>query len=195
MQTHKIALFASGSGSNVQKIAEYFRDNPRIEIVCILSNNPQAGVLQRAADLGILSYVFNRRAFFETREILDLLLEKQINLVVLAGFLWKIPDYLIHAFPNQIINIHPALLPKYGGKGMYGIHVHQAVFQAGDRESGITIHYVNDHYDEGEIIFQAHCELSPEDGPEKIAQKVQALEHKYFPKVIEELLNKSSKIA
>ncbi|MDX2301389.1 MAG: phosphoribosylglycinamide formyltransferase [Microscillaceae bacterium] len=195
MQTHKIALFASGSGSNVQKIAEYFRDNPQIEIVCILSNNPQAGVLQRAADLGILSYVFNRQTFFETREILDLLLEKQVNLVVLAGFLWKIPDYLIHAFPHKIINIHPALLPKYGGKGMYGIHVHQAVFQAGDRESGITIHYVNDHYDEGEIIFQAHCELSPEDDPEKIAQKVQALEHKYFPKVIEELLNKSSKIA
>ena len=194
MKTKKIALFASGSGSNVQKIAEYFQDKPEVKIVLILCNNPKAGVLERAKNLAIPSKVFDKKTFFDTREILDLLINHEVELVVLAGFLWKIPDYLIAGFPKKMINIHPALLPKYGGKGMYGMHVHQAVYNAQEKESGITIHYVNDQYDEGEVIFQTHCELSPQDSPEEIAQKVQQLEHKYFPKVIEELLNKSRKI-
>ena len=195
MVSKNIALFASGSGSNVQKIAEYFQNNAEVNVVSIFCNKSKAGVLERAKKLGIPSRVFDRKTFFESEEILNELNALEVDLVVLAGFLWKIPDYLVTGFPKKMINIHPALLPKYGGKGMYGMHVHEAVYAAQEKQSGITIHYVNDHYDEGEVIFQASCELVTEDSPQDIAKKVQALEHKYFPKVIEDLLNKSSKIS
>lgn len=188
----RIALFASGSGTNAQKIAEYFQDHPQIEVALILSNNPQAGVLARAKNLGLPSQVFKRSAFYKSQEVLALLQAQEIDWIVLAGFLWLVPPYLIKAFPNRIMNIHPALLPKYGGKGMYGMHVHEAVYQAQEKETGITIHYVNEKYDDGAIIFQAKCTIAPQDKPENIAQKVRLLEHKYFPKVIEDLLTKST---
>jgi phosphoribosylglycinamide formyltransferase-1 len=184
----RIAIFASGSGTNARNIAEYFKSSDRVNISLILSNKADAFVLERAKKLGITSLVFNRKDFYESDSILDVLLEYQIDLIVLAGFLWLIPDNLLKAFPRRIINIHPALLPKYGGKGMYGEKVHQAVIQSGDKKTGISIHYVNDHYDEGEIIFQDSFEIQPDDTAESIAQKVHALEYKHFPRVIEEVI-------
>lgn len=181
----KIAIFASGNGSNAQNIANYFDENPLIDIQLILSNNPHAFVLERAKKLNITSVVFNRNDFYKSDLVLKKLEEHEIDFVVLAGFLWLIPKNLIQKYPNKIINIHPALLPKYGGKGMYGAKVHEAVHAAGDNESGITIHYVNKEYDEGLIVFQARTNIDKTDNPDAIAHKVHALEYENFPQIIE----------
>ena len=183
-----IALFASGSGSNAEKIADYFVDNANVTITLILSNNPKAGVIERARRLHIPVLLFDRTTFYSTRQVTELLLNQGIDLIVLAGFMWLMPADLVRAFPNRIINIHPALLPKFGGKGMYGHFVHEAVAAAGETESGITIHYVNEHYDEGQIIFQATCPVAPSDTPDDIAHAVQALEHMHYPRVVAEVL-------
>jgi phosphoribosylglycinamide formyltransferase-1 len=178
-----IALFASGAGSNAENIVRYFRNSSSLEFPLILSNNPNAGVHERARILGVPSFSIGKKGF-EDGEALLLLKKFRIDFIVLAGFLLKIPLHLLEAYPGRIINIHPALLPKYGGKGMYGSHVHEAVVANRETESGITIHYVNEHYDEGNIIFQAKCGVSPSDSPEDVAEKVHALEYKYFPEII-----------
>lgn len=186
----KIAVFASGSGTNAQNIAEYFLASGDITVSLILSNKTDAYVLERAKKLGIPSIVFSRKEFYESEIILYTLQKYKIDFIVLAGFLWLIPDYLLNAYSRKIINIHPALLPKYGGKGMYGDKVHHAVINSGDKKTGITIHFVNDHYDEGEIIFQDSFDILPGDTVESIAQRVHALEYKHFPRVIEEAVRK-----
>lgn len=186
----RIAIFASGSGSNAQKIMEYFKYHDQAEVALILSNNPDAYVLQRADNFEIPAHVFDRHAFYETDEIINLLDKLKIDLVVLAGFLWLVPKNLLQKYPNKIINIHPALLPAYGGKNMYGDRVHQAVLDAGEEESGITIHFVNEHFDEGEVIYQARFRIEPGDSLEIIKFKGQQLEHLHYPKVIENLLKK-----
>ncbi|MFC3197458.1 phosphoribosylglycinamide formyltransferase [Parapedobacter deserti] len=186
----RIAIFASGSGSNAQKIMEYFKYHDLAEVALILSNNPDAYVLQRADNFEIPTHVFDRYAFYETDEIPELLEKLNIDLVVLAGFLLLVPQNLLRKFPNKIINIHPALLPAYGGKGMYGDRVHQAVLNAGEEESGITIHFVNEHFDEGEVIYQARFRIEPGDTLEVIKFKGQQLEHQHYPKIIENLLKK-----
>ncbi len=180
----KIALFASGSGSNVQNIADFFSKHESIQIDCVLCNNPNAYVLQRSKNMGVDTYIFDRDDFYESQNVLDYLLNRNVDFIVLAGFLWLIPSYLIEAYPNKIINIHPALLPKFGGKGMYGMRVHKSVVEAKEKESGITIHYVNENYDEGNIIFQARCDVLEQDKPEDVANKVHQLEYEYFPKII-----------
>src|ERR1700712_2856671 len=186
----RIAIFASGSGSNAQKIMEHFKRNPEAEVVLILTNNPQAYVLQRADNFEIPSHVFNRSEFYDTDTIIRLLKNLQVDLIVLAGFLWLVPGSLLNAFPNKIINLHPALLPKYGGKGMYGDHVHKAVLAAKEDESGITIHFVSDQFDEGEIIHQSKFKIEADDNLEVVKFKGQQLEHLHFPRVIESLLKK-----
>ena len=188
MKTKQIVLFASGSGSNVENIIRYFQDKPNVTIAMVLTNKSNAKVLERCNRLNINALYFNKTAFKETDCILDILKCAKPDLIVLAGFLWKVPENIIKAFPNKIINIHPALLPKYGGKGMYGDNVHKAVKMNKDDESGITIHYVNEHYDEGAIIHQAKTKIVSEDKVEDIAAKVHALEYDHFPKVIEQLL-------
>lgn len=187
-KTTKIAIFASGGGSNARKIIEYFKDSPVGEVALVVSNKRNAGVLDIAEGQGIPTHIMDRQGFYDSEVILDTLKQHEIDLVVLAGFLWLVPGYLVRAFPGKILNIHPALLPKYGGKGMYGHHVHEAVKAAGEPESGMTIHFVNEHYDEGDIIFQASCKLSPEDTSEEIAQKVLRLEHKHYPETIEKVI-------
>ena len=184
----KIAVFASGSGTNAENIADYFSGNRKIEISMIVSNKKDAFVHERAKKRKIPSYFFSANQFKESDDVLHFLKTEQIDWIVLAGFLLKIPENLLRAFPGKIINIHPALLPKFGGKGMYGNRVHEAVVAAGENKSGITIHYVNENYDEGEIIFQAACEVLPDDTPEKVAEKVHALEYEYFPRVIESVV-------
>ncbi len=186
----RIAIFASGSGSNAQKIMEYFKYNDQVEVAIVLSNNPDAYVLQRADNFEVPTHTFDKHAFYKTDEIINLLDKLHIDLVVLAGFLWLIPERLLHKYPNKIINIHPALLPAYGGKGMYGDRVHQAVLDSGDEESGITIHFVNEHFDEGEAIYQARFRIEPSDSLEVIKFKGQQLEHLHYPKIIENLLKK-----
>ena len=186
-----IALFASGNGTNVQRIAEYFSGNELVCIKLIVCNNEKAYVLERAKKIGIESYLVNdREKFYDSVDLLQILQQNHIDLIVLAGFLWLIPDKIIEAYSDRILNIHPALLPKYGGKGMYGMHVHNAVVANGETESGITIHYVNQHYDEGKIIFQAKCTLLPNDTPENVAKKIHDLEYEHFPKIIERELKK-----
>ncbi|MFC2151393.1 phosphoribosylglycinamide formyltransferase [Bacteroidota bacterium] len=187
---NRIAIFASGSGTNAENIIKFFKENKKIEISFIFSNNKNAYVIQRAINHDIKYHIFSRPDFYESNAIIQLLKEHDIDLIVLAGFLWLIPEYLINAFPNKIINIHPALLPKYGGKGMYGMKVHNAVIENKEKESGITIHYVNKDYDKGDIIFQAKCPVLPEDNPEDIAKKVHDLEYLHFPNVIKNLLDK-----
>ncbi|AFK04793.1 phosphoribosylglycinamide formyltransferase [Emticicia oligotrophica DSM 17448] len=184
----RIAIFASGSGSNAERIATYFAANDKVSIELFLTNNPTAGVIERGRRLGVPTVIFDKKTFSKTDKIVQLLQNQEIDLVILAGFLWLIPENLIKAYPNKIVNIHPALLPKYGGKGMWGHFVHEAVVAAHEKESGITIHYVNEHYDEGEVIFQAKCEVVPSDTPEDVAKKVQLLEHIHFPEVIEKLI-------
>ena len=185
----RISIFASGSGSNAENIVRYFSGSDEVECALILSNRPDAKVLDRAKRLGVPSMVFNRQEFYHSDIILERLLETGTDLIVLAGFLWLVPENLLRTFKNRIINIHPALLPKYGGKGMYGMKVHEAVKKSGDEVSGISIHFVNERYDEGEIIFQAECPVESGDTPESIAEKVHELEYRYYPKVIEKLLN------
>lgn len=183
-----IAIFASGSGSNAKQIIQYFQNHPQIRVVLVLSNKPQAPVLEKASQAGIPTYVFNRQSFYATDEVVQVLKSNHIDWIVLAGFLWLVPQNLIQSFPKRIINIHPALLPKYGGKGMYGMNVHQAVVEAKDTTSGITIHLVDEQYDRGEIVFQAQCEVVENDTAEEVAHKVQILEHRHFAPVIEKLI-------
>ena len=184
---HSLVIFASGAGSNAAAIIEYFKKNGKARVSLIVSNKAEAGVLDIARREEIPFLIIDRKTFAET------LLIEQINdckpsLIVLAGFLWKLPEALVHAFPSKIINIHPALLPNYGGKGMYGHHVHDAVITAKEQESGITIHYVNEHYDEGNTILQARCKVGVNDTPEDLAKNIHKLEHFYFPRAIEFLL-------
>lgn len=186
MKPHRIAIFASGSGTNAEEILAYFQYHPSIEVKVLLSNNPQAQALQRAERFKVKALTFNKAQFRDTYEVLAWLKDEKVTHIVLAGFMWLVPDYLIHAYPGKIINIHPALLPKFGGKGMYGKFVHEAVKAAGEAETGITIHEVNEHYDEGNIVFQATCGIEAVDSVETIAQKVQKLEHIHYPKVIEQ---------
>ncbi|HAR20820.1 MAG TPA: phosphoribosylglycinamide formyltransferase [Cytophagales bacterium] len=189
MSPKKIAFFASGSGSNVENIVLYFREKEIAAQFLVLCNNPNAYVLQRADKLGIESIVFDKKALTESGEVLRQLQAFNPDLIVLAGFLWLMPASFVQAFPNRIVNIHPALLPKYGGKGMYGMRVHEAVVANNEKESGITIHYVNEHYDEGAYICQVTCAIAPHDSPEDVAQKVHQLEYAHFPKTIAALLN------
>jgi len=183
----KIALFASGSGSNAENIITHFANDEKFAFPVIISNKQDAFIHNRAKSLGVPSFTFSREDFLKGEPVLDFLKKYEIDCIVLAGFLLKVPEVLINAFPNKIINIHPALLPKCGGKGMYGHYVHEAVAASGDTESGITIHYVNAHYDEGNIIFQAKCPVLPTDTPDTIAEKVHALEYEHFPRVIGEI--------
>lgn len=183
-----IAIFASGNGSNAQNIIEYFENSETYKIALVLSNKEDAYVLERAAKKKIPAFVFNRQQFYETNIVLDKLKFYNIDFIVLAGFLLMIPLNLISRFPNSIINIHPALLPKYGGKGMYGMNVHKAVIEAGEKESGITIHYVNENYDEGKIIFQAKVDVNKDDTPESLAEKIHVLEYMHFPVQIKKAL-------
>ena len=184
-----IAILASGAGSNAQKILEHFSDRMDIAVRLIVSNKPEAGVLNIAKVASIDTFVVTRDSFYTKTDLLVELDKHNIDFIVLAGFLWLIPPYLIQHYPERIINIHPALLPKYGGKGMYGHFVHEAVHLAKDTHSGITIHYVNEKYDEGSIVFQERCEILPSDQPEDIAKKVQVLEHSYYPTVIDQLVS------
>jgi phosphoribosylglycinamide formyltransferase-1 len=184
-----IAILASGAGSNAQKILEHFSNRMDITVRLIVSNKQEAGVLNIAKDASIDTFVVTRDSFYSSTDLLVELNKRNIDFIVLAGFLWLIPPYLIQHYPDRIINIHPALLPKYGGKGMYGHFVHEAVHLAKDNHSGITIHYVNEKYDEGSIVFQERCEILPSDQPEDIAKKVQILEHLYYPTVIDQLVS------
>lgn len=183
-----IVFFASGSGSNVENIINYFFGRQDVHFKGVLCNNPKAGVIERCNRLGIPLYCFNKSAYNNPIGLLGLLDSLEPDLIVLAGFLWKIPKAFTSAFPDKIINIHPALLPKFGGKGMFGMHVHTAVVNAKERESGITIHFVNDLYDDGKIIFQESVVVLPEDQPEDVAAKIHELEYQYFPEVIDRLL-------
>jgi phosphoribosylglycinamide formyltransferase 1 len=184
----RIAIFASGSGSNAQRIAEYFAGSGLLEISAIYCNNPEAYVLERANLLGIPTVIFNRNDFYNSSFVLDDLEARGTDWIILAGFLWLIPGSILKAFPQRIINIHPALLPAYGGKGMFGMKVHESVIAAGEKQSGITIHHVNELYDEGDIIFQATCQIQPGDTPEMLASKIHSLEYEYFPMVIKDLI-------
>jgi phosphoribosylglycinamide formyltransferase 1 len=184
-----IAILASGAGSNAQKILEHFSDRMDITVRLIVSNKKEAWVLNIAKAASIDTFVVTRDSFYSSTDLLVELDKRNIDFIVLAGFLWLIPPYLIQHYPDRIINIHPALLPKYGGKGMYGHFVHEAVHLAKENYSGITIHYVNEKYDEGSIVFQEGCEILPSDQPEDIAKKVQILEHLYYPTVIDQLVS------
>lgn len=185
--TH-IAIFASGAGSNAQKIIDHFRNSSRVKVSLIVCNKPGAGVLNIAAEENIPSILIEKERFFRGDAYMPELKNNGIDFIVLAGFLWKIPLPLIKAFPGKIINIHPALLPKYGGKGMYGHKVHEAVIAAGEKESGITIHYVDEMYDHGEIILQAKCDVLPDDTPDLLAKKIHVLEHQHYPGIVEQLV-------
>ena len=185
----KIAILASGSGSNAENIANYFKGSDYAEVSFIIANNPEAYVLERAKKLGIESAVVTKQQFMEADSIIAMLKERDIDFVVLAGFLLLVPAKLIQAYPGRIVNIHPALLPKHGGKGMYGDRVHKAVVESGDTESGITIHLIDEQYDKGTTFFQAKCEVLPTDTPDDVATKVHALEYEHFPHVIEEILH------
>ncbi len=185
----RLAIFASGTGSNTQQIINFFSSlSLDVIISIIVCNKPGAGVLQFAQKEGIDSLLIDRERFYHGDGYLPVLQKAKIDLIVLAGFLWKIPLQFIHAFPKRIINIHPALLPKYGGNGMYGNKVHEAVLNSGEKKSGITIHYVDEHYDEGDIIFQATCDVLPDDTAETLAQRIHQLEHQHYPEVIEKMI-------
>ncbi|HUV00297.1 MAG TPA: phosphoribosylglycinamide formyltransferase [Bacteroidales bacterium] len=187
-----IAIFASGSGTNAENIINYFSNKNRAKVTLVLSNKREAFVLRRAAALETRSVFFDRKELYVTEKVLRYLLLYKIDFVVLAGFLWLVPENILNRYQFRIINIHPALLPRYGGKGMYGSKVHEAVIRNRDPESGITIHYVNESYDEGDIIFQARCKVDPSDTPDTLAEKVHALEYEHYPKIIEELVVKLS---
>ena len=184
----KIAIFASGSGSNARKIMEHFKNHPSIEVALVVSNRREAGVLGIAKEFGVDTLIVSKSTFYETEDILKSLTDYNISFIVLAGFLLLVPKYIIRRFNKKIVNIHPALLPKFGGKGMFGSHVHEAVKMAGETETGITIHYCNEHYDEGDAIFQARCPVFSDDTPHDIAKRVLSLEHEHFPKMIENVI-------
>ena len=183
-----IAIFASGTGSNAMKIMEHIQANYSTVSFSVWSNKQDAPVLEKASALNIPTFIFSRKEFRDEQGVLKQLKAEKVELIVLAGFLWLVPSAIVKDYENQIINIHPALLPKYGGKGMYGMHVHQAVKNNNESETGITIHFVNEHYDEGQVIFQQACPVEPHDTPNTIAKKVQKLEHEHFPKVVEEFV-------
>jgi phosphoribosylglycinamide formyltransferase-1 len=183
-----ICIFASGSGTNAEAIIAHFANHPDIGVSLIISSRQDAFVLRRAFNHHIPSLVLDRNSFRETTQLLETLNKFSIDFIVLAGFMWLVPSYLVNTYPNKIVNIHPALLPKYGGKGMYGEHVHKAVIASREKESGITIHYVNEKYDEGAIIAQKTCAVVSDDTPESLAEKIHQLEHEHFPLVIEEIL-------
>ncbi len=184
---HSIIIFASGAGTNADAIIHHFKKTGTAKVVLIVTNKPEAGVLNIAKREEIPFLIINRQSFHETL-IIEQMADYKPSLLVLAGFLWKMPESIIAAFPGKIINIHPALLPAYGGKGMFGHHVHDAVIHSGEKESGITIHYVNEHYDEGNIIVQARCAVTTQDSPDTLANRIHKLEHFYFPRAIEFLL-------
>ena len=191
-QMKRIIIFASGSGTNAENIIKYFKNNNLAEVTHVLSNKINAKVLERANNHGVKALHFDKDSFYKSNDIQHIIKDAKPDLIVLAGFLWKFPKNLINEFPNKIVNIHPALLPNYGGKGMYGMHVHNAVVKNKEAFSGITIHYVNEHYDEGGIIFQAETQLTANDTPEDVAAKIHDLEHEHFPKIIEQLLFKQN---
>ncbi len=184
----RIIIFASGSGTNAENIIKYFQEREIAEVTHVFSNNLRAKVLKRAHDLKVKALHFDKESLYDTNEVLNVLLDAKPDLIVLAGFLWIFPKKIIAAFPDKVINIHPALLPKYGGKGMYGRHVHEAIVKNNEKESGITIHYVSEHYDEGGIIFQAKTPIKDDDDADDVAKAIHQLEYKHFPIVIEELL-------
>lgn len=184
----RIVIFASGSGTNAENLIKFFHNSDNASVIQVLTNNPHAKVLDRAKKLKVSALSFNRIALSQTDDVLNVLKASKPDLIVLAGFLWKFPENILNAFPNKVINVHPALLPKYGGKGMYGMHVHEAIVANKETETGITIHYVNEHYDEGAIIFQATCDVNVKDSAEDVAGKIHELEMEHFPKVVEKLL-------
>ena len=188
MKMKNIAIFASGEGTNAKSIIDYFKNSDTINIALVVSNKSSANVLNRAKQANISTLLINRVDFYESNNTIEQLKSFNIDFIVLAGFLWMLPKSLIQAYPDRIINIHPALLPKYGGKGMYGMKVHQAVIEANEKESGITIHYVNEHYDEGKIISQHHCSISKDETAETLANKIHQLEYEFFPKIIEQVV-------
>ena len=192
MNLKKIAILASGSGSNAENLISYFNQHDTAKVVFVLTNNPHAGVINRCKRLAVPVFVMANSEFENPDNVLQLLNKNQVDVIVLAGFLRKIHPRLIDAFPNSIINIHPALLPSFGGKGMYGEKVHQAVINAKEKESGISIHFVNDEYDEGKIIFQAKCAVDKHETVLSLAEKIHQLEHQHFPKVLEQLLLNTS---
>lgn len=189
----KVAIFASGSGTNAQRIIEYFSNHRSIKVEIIFTNNKDAFVIERAKKLNIPYFLFNRKDFSENNVVLEKLRENKIDFIVLAGFLWLVPPKIIQEYNGRIVNIHPALLPNYGGKGMYGEFVHKAVVANKETHSGITIHYVNENYDQGDIIFQAKCMVTPEDTPESLAHKIHSLEYEHFPQIIEQVIEKTNK--
>lgn len=191
-QPVKIAVFASGTGTNAAKLIDYFKDSPIARVALVVCNKPGAGVLAIADNADVPSLLIEKETFFRGDAYLSQFKEAGIGFLVLAGFLWKVPQALIDAFPRRIVNIHPALLPKFGGKGMYGQYVHEAVLQAGERETGITVHYVDEHYDSGDIIFQTACPVLEEDTPETIAARIHQLEHLHYPQVVEKAIAQSS---
>jgi len=188
----KIVVFASGSGTNAENIIRYFQDSEKAEVTLVLSNNQTAKVLERAHKLNVIALHFDRTAFYNTNDVLHILEDTQPDLIVLAGFLWLFPTSILEKFPKMVINLHPALLPKFGGKGMYGKNVHQAVLDEKEKETGITIHYVNEKYDEGQVIFQKAIPVSANETVKSLAEKIHALEYRHFPKVIENLLDSTS---
>lgn len=183
-----LAIFSSGSGTNTENIIRHFENDDSVCVALVVSNKSDAFVLERVKPFSVPTVFFEKKTWSGGEDILEVLREYNICFIVLAGFLARVPDCLLHAYSDKIINIHPSLLPKFGGKGMYGAHVHQSVIAAGEKESGITIHYINEHYDEGAIILQAKCPVLPEDTPDTLAQRVHALEYEYYPQVIEKLL-------
>ncbi len=185
-----IAVFASGTGTNAENLIRYFRTHPHCRVNLVLCNKPGAGVLDRAARLGVKSVVITRQDLYETGRALNLLKEHRVDFIVLAGFLWLIPQPVLEAYPGRIVNIHPALLPAYGGKGMYGRRVHEAVIKNGDKKSGVTVHLVNEEYDAGNILFQEECDVLPGDTPDTLAERVHQLEYEHYPRVVEEWISK-----
>jgi phosphoribosylglycinamide formyltransferase-1 len=185
----RIVIFASGSGTNAENLIKFFHNRENASVIQVLSNNPLAKVLDRCKTLKVDALSFNKKAFTETNDVLNILKASKPDLIVLAGFLWKFPEFILNEYMNKVINVHPALLPKYGGKGMYGMRVHEAVVANNETETGITIHYVNEHYDEGAVIFQAKCSVEKNDTAEDVAAKIHELEMEHFPKVVEQLLN------
>ncbi|SFI57185.1 phosphoribosylglycinamide formyltransferase [Olleya namhaensis] len=185
----RVVIFASGSGSNAENLIRFFQNRDNASVIQVLTNNPHAKVLDRCKKLKVSGLSFNKTAFTATDDVLNLLKVNQPDLIVLAGFLWKFPENILKHFPNKVINVHPALLPKFGGKGMYGMYVHESVVANKETETGITIHYVNEHYDEGAVIFQAKCEVLASDTALDVAEKIHELEMKHFPEVVNKLLS------
>jgi len=188
----RVVIFASGSGTNAENLIKFFQKKDTAAVVQVLTNNPHAKVIQRCNALKTSCLSFNRTALYHSQDVLNILKNAKPDLIVLAGFLWKFPDAILDEFPDKVINVHPALLPNYGGKGMYGMYVHEAVVKNKEAETGITIHYVNEHYDEGAVIFQAKCDLEPTDNAQDVAKKIHKLEMKHFPLVVDKLLSEKN---